>query len=240
MLLQTQNDKTASPDITATGTAAPAPAPLLSPLIIDFFHDAVCGWCYVMSPRLRQVAAELGIHVRHHTFVLQDSREQMVQAFGSMERAKQEILGHWAACAQQDDSQSINIDGMRAQSFEYPNGMLSALACQAAHLLAGDKGHWDYFDAVQGAHLKDSRNIGDVDTLLALAVAQGFDGAAFLSAMDSEQAHQRVQADRSEAARLGIRSIPTLLVSSPEMGQVLARLQTQSADLLKSRLQALL
>ncbi|WP_232466770.1 DsbA family oxidoreductase, partial [Alcaligenes faecalis] len=106
--------------------------PLVSPLIIDFFHDAVCGWCYVMSPRLRQVAAEQGIQVRHHTFVLQDSREQMLQAFGSMERAKREILGHWAACAQHDDTQSINIEGMRAQNFDYPHGMLSARACQAA------------------------------------------------------------------------------------------------------------
>lgn len=214
--------------------------PLVSPLIIDFFHDAVCGWCYVMSPRLQQVAADLGIQVRHHTFVLQDSREQMLRAFGSMERAKREILGHWAACAQHDDTQSINIEGMRAQNFEYPHGMLSALACQAAYLLAGEQGHWDYFDAVQRAHLAESRNIGDMDTLLAIAVAQGFDGEAFLSAMDSDIAHQRVQADRTQAARLGIQSIPTVLVFSRETGQELARLQTQPADMLKSRLLALL
>ncbi|WP_395029578.1 DsbA family protein [Alcaligenes aquatilis] len=214
--------------------------PLVSPLIIDFFHDAVCGWCYVMSPRLRQVAADLGIQVRHHTFVLQDSREQMLRAFGSMERAKREILGHWAACAQHDDTQSINIEDMQAQSFEYPHGMPSALACQAAYLLAGEQGHWDYFDAVQRAHLVESRNIGDMDTLLAIAVAQGFGGEAFLSAMDSDIAHQRVQTDRTQAARMGIQSIPTVLVSSRETGQELARLQTQPADMLKSRLLALL
>ncbi len=214
--------------------------PLVSPLIIDFFHDAVCGWCYVMSPRLRQVAADLGIQVRHHTFVLQDSREQMLRAFGSMERAKREILGHWAACAQHDDTQSINIEGMQAQSFEYPHGMPSALACQAAYLLAGEQGHWDYFDAVQRAHLVENRNIGDMDTLLAIAVAQGFGGEAFLSAMDSDIAHQRVQTDRTQAARMGIQSIPTVLVSSRETGQELARLQTQPADMLKSRLLALL
>lgn len=79
-----------------------------------------------------------------------------------------------------------------------------------------------------------------MDTLLAIAVAQGFDGEAFLSAMDSDIAHQRVQADRTQAARLGIQSIPTVLVSSRETGQELARLQTQPADMLKSRLLALL
>ena len=76
-----------------------------APLIVDFFHDVVCGWCYVMSPRLRQVAAELDIEVRHRSFVLQDSRERIVQAFGTMEKAKTEILGHWEACAKQDDVQ---------------------------------------------------------------------------------------------------------------------------------------
>lgn len=121
-----------------------------------------------------------------------------------------DILGHWAACAQHDDTQSINIEGMRAQNFEYPHGMLSALASQAAYLLAGEQGHWNYFDAVQRAHLADSRNIGDMDTLLDIAVAQGFDGEAFLSAMDSDIAQQRVLADRAEAVRLGIQSIPTL------------------------------
>ncbi|MGQ5717475.1 DsbA family oxidoreductase [Pseudochrobactrum asaccharolyticum] len=208
-----------------------------SPLIIDFYHDAVCGWCYVMSPRLRQVAGELGIQIRHHTFVLQDSREQMVQVFGSMERAKSEILGHWEACAKQDDAQRINIEGMRTQSFEYPNGLASALACQAAHMLGEDIAHWDYFDAVQRAHLTENRNIGDAAVLTDIAVSLGFDRDAFTTAMISEDAAQRVQADRMQAMQLGIRSIPTLIVSSADKTTDPIRLQTTPAELLKSRLQ---
>ncbi|MCF7644116.1 DsbA family protein [Bacillus subtilis] len=208
-----------------------------SPLIIDFYHDAVCGWCYVMSPRLRQVAGELGIQVRHHTFVLQDSREQMVQVFGSMERAKSEILGHWEACAKQDDAQRINIEGMRTQSFEYPNGLASALACQAAHMLGGDTAHWDYFDAVQRAHLTENRNIGDAAVLTDIAVSLGFDRDAFTTAITSEDAAKRVQADRIQAMQLGIRSIPTLIVSSADKTTDPIRLQTTPAELLKSRLQ---
>jgi predicted DsbA family dithiol-disulfide isomerase len=88
----------------ANASTDPAP-PLAQPAApaIDFFHDVVCGWCYVMSPRLRQVARELGLRVRHRSFVLQASRAEMVAAFGSMERAKQVILEHWQACAQHDD-----------------------------------------------------------------------------------------------------------------------------------------
>lgn len=210
---------------------------LTSPLIIDFYHDAVCGWCYVMSPRLRQIAGELGIQVRHHTFVLQNSREQMVQVFGSMERAKNEILGHWKACAEQDNAERINIEGMRAQSFEYPNGLASALACQAAHMLGGDTAHWDYFDAIQHAHLTENRNIGDTAVLTDIAISLGFDPDAFTTAMTSEDAAHRVQADRLQAMQLGIRSIPTLIVSSADKTTDPIRLQTTPAELLKSRLQ---
>jgi predicted DsbA family dithiol-disulfide isomerase len=66
---------------------------------IDFYHDVVCGWCFVIAPRLRKLSEELPLEIRHRSFVLQDSREEMVRAWGSLERAKREILGHWSAAA---------------------------------------------------------------------------------------------------------------------------------------------
>ena len=184
--------------------------------------------------RLRQAAAELGIQVRQRSFVLQDNREQMVQVFGSMARAKSVILGHWETCLGHEDQPRIDVEGMRAENFEYPSGLAGALACQAAHLVAGDAGHWDMFDAIQDAHLSQHRNIGDLDVLLDIAVALGHDRAAFAERMRGRQARQRVQADRDAAMRLGIRSIPTLIV-----GADLARLQTTPLAALRQRLQAL-
>ena len=87
---------------------------------MDFFHDVVCSWCYVMSPRLRQAAAELGIQVRQRSFVLQDNREQMVQVFGSMARAKSVILGHWETCLGHEDQPRIDVEGMRAEISNTP------------------------------------------------------------------------------------------------------------------------
>jgi predicted DsbA family dithiol-disulfide isomerase len=55
--------------------------------------------------------------------------------------------------------------------------------------------------------------------------------------MTSEDAAQRVQADRMQAMQLGIRSIPTLIVSSADKTTDPIRLQTTPAELLKSRLQ---
>lgn len=221
-----------SPATPAAPAGNPAPA---APRVVDFFHDVVCGWCYVMSPRLRQVAAELGITVRQRSFVLQESPEQMRRVFGSMERAKRVILGHWDACARHDDEARIDVEGMRAETFDYPSGLAGALACQAAHLLAGDAAHWDLFDAIQRAHLSEHRNIGDAAVLLDIAVAQGFDRAEFSRIMQGEDASRRVRDDRAAAARLGIDSIPTL-VAGPHQ----ARLQTLPLAELRQRLAALI
>ena len=209
------------------------PSPATAAPVVDFFHDVVCGWCFVLAPRLQQVSAELGIQVRHRSFVLQDSRAQMVEVFGSMERAKAIILRHWTDCAAHEDIARIDIEGMRAQDFEYPSGWLGALACQAAGMLGGNDAHGAMFDAVQWAHLHQHRNIGDAEVLLDIAEALGHPRGAFADHMRSDAAARRVQADRAEAAALGIRSIPTVIGGNglrlqtlplPQLRQALAHL----------------
>ncbi|EED69899.1 DsbA family protein [Comamonas testosteroni] len=205
----------------------------LPPPILDFFHDVVCGWCYVMSPRLRQVAGELGLRVRQRSFVLQASRAEMVARFGSMEQAKQTILGHWEACAQHDDTQRIDIEGMRRESFEYPSGLAGALACQAAQMLEGDEAHWNLFDAIQHAHMSAHRNIGDAEVLLDIATHTGFERNAFARCMESAEALNLVRQDLALAQHLGLRSIPSVIA------QGLPTLQTLPLDLLRERLRTL-
>ncbi|GAL03436.1 FrnE protein [Photobacterium aphoticum] len=89
-------------------------------LRIDFFHDVICGWCYVLSPRLRQLATEFDLDIHHHAFALTATRADQIDKFGSVEQAKNIIMGHWEQCAKADDAQRINVAGMRAQSFDYP------------------------------------------------------------------------------------------------------------------------
>ena len=203
--------------------AHPAPAPVLSAAVeaaptIDFFHDVVCGWCYVMSPRLRQVARELGLRVRQRSFVLQASRAEMVAR---------------EACARHDDTQRIDIEGMRRETFEYPSGLAGALACQAAQILEGDEAHWNLFDAIQHAHMSAHRNIGDAEVLLDIATHTGFERNAFARCMESTEALNMVHQDIALAQHLGLRSIPSVIVPG------LPTLQTLPLDQLRERLRAL-
>lgn len=208
------------------------PGPVIK---IDFYHDVVCGWCFVISPRLRKLSEELPLEIRQRSFVLQDSREEMARAWGSPERAKREILGHWERCREADDDRSrINVEGMWQQSFEYPSGMIGTLGCKAAEIQGGQAAHWSMFDAVQRAHLTDNRNIGDAGVIAGVAKEIGLDMARFERDLHSAYTRQKVEEDRARARSLGIRSIPSLVIE--EAGVVLG---TAPIEVLRSQLLAI-
>jgi putative protein-disulfide isomerase len=203
-------------------------------LALEFFHDVVCGWCFNLSPRLRALTHEFNLDIRHRTFVLQDSPNQMVESFGSLAAAKNTILGHWAACAAASETpERFAIERMRAVPFDYPHGLPSALACQVAQQLGGQPGHWRMFDALQEAHLSQARNIADTEVLLDVASGAGFDLTTFREGLEDSHALKAVEADRATAQRLGVRSVPTVIVC--ETGE---RLRNGLMDDLRTQLQA--
>ncbi|NQY89966.1 MAG: DsbA family protein [Colwellia sp.] len=50
-------------------------------LKIDFFHDVICGLCYVLSPRLPLLAKEMDLDVNHHAFALPANKNEMIGKF---------------------------------------------------------------------------------------------------------------------------------------------------------------
>ncbi len=183
-------------------------------LKVDFFHDVICGWCYVLSPRLRQLEKELDLDVHHHAFALSPSKEHMKESFGSIKKAKEAILGHWEQCAIADDKQRINVEGMRRQSFEYPTSMPGLLACKAILKQAGQQQYWDYFDAVQHAHMSENRNIADPEVLISLAGDLGLDTERFERDWQAQERQVEIERDRKLAKRYQIQSVPSLVVDN--------------------------
>lgn len=182
-------------------------------LTIDFFHDVVCCWCFNISSRMRALAAEFDLDIRHRTFVLQASPTEMAARWGTPEDARETILGHWAACREVSDRpELVDIGAMRAASFDYPHGMTAALGCKAAERLGGQAAHWDMFDHLQRAHLAEARNIADPATVLLAARHLGFEVAAFAEVFGDPDTMRAVEADRQHARELQVRSIPTLIV----------------------------
>ena len=182
-------------------------------LPIDFFHDVVCCWCFNISSRMRDLAAEFDLDIRHRTFVLQASRAEMAAHWGTPEDAHETILGHWTVCREASDHPKLaDIDAMHAAPFDYPHGMTAALGCKAAERLGEQSDHWDMFDRLQRAHLTEARNIADPAVVLRAARELGFEAAAFAELFEDPATAQAVEADRQHARALQVRSIPTLIV----------------------------
>lgn len=181
---------------------------------IDFFHDVLCAWCYALSPRLRRLVQDYpSIEVDHHSFALAPSKRSLSSMFGDKTQAKQEILNHWRAANANDDEHRINAELMVTRDYEYPYSMPGLIACKAAEVLAGSKGHWDYFDRVQKAHLTECRNIVERDVLVSCAKDVGLDTQKFEALLDDPSTAQAVQKDIDLAEELGINSVPTLIIN---------------------------
>jgi putative protein-disulfide isomerase len=182
-------------------------------LTIDFFHDVVCCWCFNVSSRMRCLARELDLDIRHRSFVLQASRAEMAARWGTPAEARETILGHWSVCREVSDRPDlIDVEAMRNARFDYPHGWEAALACKAAETIGGQAAHWDLFDRIQIAHLAEARDIAEPEVLVEMACGIGLDVAAFARAMANPATAQAVEADRRAARQLQVRSIPALIV----------------------------
>lgn len=182
-------------------------------LTIDFFHDVVCCWCFNISSRMRSLASEFDLDIRHRTFVLQADREEMAARWGAPEAARETILGHWMVCREVSDRpELVDIEAMRAAPFDYPHGMTAALGCKAVEMLGGQGAHWEMFDRLQRAHLTEARNIADPGVVRDVAQSLGFEAAAFADGLEDPATAEAVEADRRRARALQVRSIPALIV----------------------------
>jgi len=182
---------------------------------IDFFHDVLCAWCFALSPRVRRLVEENpSIEVDHHCFALAPSKQSLSTMFGDKAQAKQEILNHWRAANANDDEHRINTALMATRDYDYPYSMPGLIACKAAEMLAGSKGHWDYFDRVQKAHLTECRDITDREVLVSCAKDIGLDTVKFEALLDDPSTAKAVQDDIDLAEELGINSVPTLIINN--------------------------
>jgi predicted DsbA family dithiol-disulfide isomerase len=185
-----------------------------APIEIDFIADLACPWCYIGLARLdraRAMRPDLPVRVRWWPFLLNPQlppegmdRTAYVRAkFGGDANAGQ-IYGRIVESAR-DDGIKFAFDRMKRT----PNTVLA----QRLIVHAEQEGRADELIRVLfRALFEEGRDIGHLETLIALAAEAGLDRAAaeaFLRGPDQAKdvvlAHQR-------AERLGVRGVPVFVV----------------------------
>jgi predicted DsbA family dithiol-disulfide isomerase len=174
---------------------------------IDIVSDVACPWCYIGKRRLeRALARRPGLAVTRswRAFQLNPGLplEGVPQAlylaakFGGAREAGRVHAGLSAA------GRGEGIDFNFERIARAPNTL-------QAHRLIRFAGADDALvEALFHAYFLEGRDLGDVDTLAAIAVRTGFDGAAVRRYLAGEAGIEDVRAEDHWARRLGIHAVP--------------------------------
>ncbi len=183
---------------------------------IDYFHDVLCVWCYIASPRLRKAIEQFNGHVEinHRCFALAPIRDDITRMFGSPDQGKGEILKHWQSAKDHSNNEvEINVGLMLERTFPYPHSLPGLTACKAAELQGGQELHWKYFDRVQYAHAAECRNIADRQVLFDIAAELKLDMAQFEKDFQNDSTKEIISKDFELARSMNINAVPTVVIN---------------------------
>lgn len=182
---------------------------------VEFFHDAICSFCFPMSARMRRIVAKYGhqMEVIHRSFALGYTPDDFVAMFGSWEAVKPEVLHHWEAANQNDDEHRFNIEGMRTKDFLFPPSRKPLLAAKAAGLVGGEGMYWDAFDAIQHKLFVENENIAEDEVLEQAIRPTSIPLEVWREKYHSAETEEAVKEDLRLARRYGIHGVPALVIN---------------------------
>jgi predicted DsbA family dithiol-disulfide isomerase len=178
---------------------------------VDFVADVVCPWCYLGWTRLHaalRARAELGSQVFWRPFQLQldipdeglPYGEFMAGLFPDTERRRQM------------DQRLADMGAAEGLDFRFEL-MTVRPNTNAAHRVirwAGVAGS-DLAPAIMRAHFSEGRDIGDPDTLAAIAANAGLDLGDVAARLRSGEDRQSMDQDCVAASRAGIGGVPFMI-----------------------------
>lgn len=181
---------------------------------IEFFHDAICSFCFPMSARMRRIAAKYPeIEIVHRSFALGWEERDFIRMFGSRAAVKPEVLSHWAHANENDDEHRFQIEGMRKQRFDFPLSRPALIAAKAAGILGGEGAYWDAFDRIQHKLFVENKNVEDYAVLEEAIRETDLDFAKWQALFLDPATEQKVLDDIQMAREYGVHSVPTLVIN---------------------------
>lgn len=180
----------------------------MTPLSIDVVSDVVCPWCFIGDRRLAQALAarpDVAATITYHPFLLDpttpdaggDLREHLRRKYGADPDA---MFGRVESAAR---GSGIPLDFSKVRRFA------STVRAHTLIRLAAVKGTQHALArALFAAYFLDGRDIGDADTLAAIAEAHGFTRDEALAVMRDPGALDETRAEARAAAAQGISGVP--------------------------------
>lgn len=184
---------------------------------IDVFSDPICPWCFIGKKRLeaaKTLRPDTTLQVRWRAFQLNpdmppegmDRADYLRVKFGGTSRA-QEIYSHIARVGAE-----VGIPFDFARIPRTPNTLAAHGAIRYAQTEAPE--HADALvDALFHAYFLAGRDIGEIDTLAAIAGEVGLDPDAVAAHLAAGSYADEIRAEDEVARRAGIAGVPCFIVA---------------------------
>lgn len=181
---------------------------------IDVYQDTVCPWCRIGKKNLQLALAQWGgdAEIHYHTFFLNpdvptegyDFREYLSAKMGIQPRQLSQVFDGPTRMGA-----AVGLEFNFDQIERSPNSLLS----HRLIALAPAEQREAVIDALYDAYFRDGRDIGDLDTLIAIATETGLDGEALRARLLTDETQAEVEAEAEHAHELGITGVPFFILN---------------------------
>jgi predicted DsbA family dithiol-disulfide isomerase len=203
---------------------------------IDVYHDIACPWCRIGKRNLADALAEWQgehVEVRYRTFFLNPDIPAEGYEFRSYMRAKgggNPDLEMWFDAPRQAGKRvglTFNFDTITRA----PNTLLA----HRLIALTPVPQRTAVIDALYDAYFEHGQDVGNLETLMHIAAAQGLNTDALRQQLASDAAEEEVLAEADFGAQLGVSGVPLFVfnqqyaLSGAQPAHVLAKVMEQVA-----------
>ena len=184
-------------------------------IYVDIVSDTICPWCYIGKRRFERALRASGrddVALSWRPFQLNPdmppegmSRDDYVRAkFGGGDRPRQ----IYQAIAESGREAGIEFQFSRIR--RTPNSILSH---RLIYFSAKNDRQDEVVDELFRAYFEQGQDLGDLDTLVDIALRSGLDALRARRFLMSDEGRQEVVASDVYARRLGINGVPCFIVN---------------------------
>lgn len=179
---------------------------------IDVFHDTVCPWCRIGKRNLDLALVEWdapGVIVRWRPFLLDPSvPEEGVdfRAYMAGRKGVENLPSMFEAVRRAGTTVGLDF------RFDRVRFATNTILSHRLIAVAPEERRSDLIDAIHRAYFEAGRDIGDPETLVAIAAEVGLDPDSIRSALEGDQGAMAVQEEVATARAMGIAGVPLMVL----------------------------
>ena len=184
-----------------------------APILVDVFHDTTCPWCRIGLTAFQQAIAGEGwdgppIEMHWHPFLLNRDTPLEGEPFQAALGAK---MGQDPAPMLERVSEAGRAVGL---TFNWPavTRMPNTIRSHLLYAILPDERRTGMIERLQTAYFEDGRDIGDLDTLKAIATEAGVDADLAAVAVQRTELRDAIVTEADEAVSAGVSGVPLFII----------------------------